>query len=221
MQIRKRKIRLCVAVCYLFSLTFFSCTKNVKRDFFRDMKESYSDLKIDSSSYFLKNFGIISTAREINGNFYWKMSCEKGSLFYISGFIRKIEDSIVLIPSDFNESLNFRQNKLFDFGAPVNSSWNLLFENNGNMLYGDSIVYVGSNKKYGDTVYRYVMHPFYFYKRKNDRSYFDYIFKIDISKNRGILSIITLDRNDGDTLFFTTIYPIEKIKDKRGGKLLL
>jgi hypothetical protein len=220
MQGIKNKVYFFGILYFVMTVTILSCTKNPKRTFFKNMKRAYSDLKIDSSEYFLKDFGVSSNAEKFKGDFYWRIKCRKGSLFYLSGLIRMIDDSIILVPLDATpfESIQY---KLFDFSAATNSSWKTLFESRGNMIYGDSIVYRSVHEEKDDSVFNFCLYPFYFYKKTNNRSYFDYMFLINITKSKGLLNIITVDSFSGDTLFYTTLYPKVKIIDKRKGELRL
>ncbi len=186
------------------------------------MQHLYSNIKIDSSSYFIKNFGLASMSQRIDDKFYWKLSCDKGSFFYLAGYLRLLNDSIVLLPLETKKiSSEINEIKLFDFSAKVETGWSVLFEQEGNMLYGDSIRFLGFNERGGDSIYSFEMRPFYYYKKPNSKSYFDYWFKINTSIKKGILDITAFESYTSDTLFYCSLIPKVTFLDKREGKLRL
>jgi hypothetical protein len=220
MQKRKIENRLWIVLNILL-LVNTGCTKNVHRYFFNNMKESYTDLKIDSSSYFIKGFGMSRSPTKVKDELYWKINCTRSAFFYLAGYLKMEDDSIVLLPIDINSNSIVKEAKLFDFGAPVNSSWSLLLDSKGNMLYGDSVSYLGANKGNEDSVFRFVLRPYYFYKKNNSKSYFSYQFIVDVTKKDGLTNITAIDLTRGDTLFYASLYPKEKVINRLGHKLIL
>lgn len=217
----KNKISIYIFPLCLVCFGISGCVQDQKRDFFTAMQESYTDLKFDSSSYFIKNFGIAQHPEEVEGHLYWKISCDKSSLFYLSGFVRMVGDSLMLTPADKKEPFIETNSMLFDFSAPIGRYWSLYLNNSGNVLYCDSIIYTGVRYNLNDTVFSYSVYPYYFFKKNESKSYFNYSFRINVSRNKGILDIWAYDYSQTDTLFYVALYPKELIIDKRGGRLML
>lgn len=205
----------------LSSLIYSSCKENHNRSFFQSMKKSYNDLMIDSTSYFIKGFGLEKNSKKINDNFYWKINCEKVSFFYLTGYIRQKDDSIILIPININNEFPIKEQKLFDFSNPKQEGWSLCLEA-GKISYCDSVYHLNTSSQNGyEPVYTFAVIPFYYYQANNSRRNFDYWFKVKVSKLKGIIDITTLYSNPTDTLYYCSFYPNETIIDRTGGKLRL
>jgi hypothetical protein len=186
------------------------------------MSSVYPDIKIEGSSYFTRNFGLSDQSHKFNGKSYWKLNCDKESYFYLSGYLRMQNNSVVLLPIEAeNKSLDIKEVKLFDFSANLNSNWFVLFEQEGNMLYGDSIRFLGASQQGRDSASTFEMYPFYYYKKSNTRSYLDHWFRLSVSKSKGILNITAFGNDRFDTLFYYVLIPEPTFLDKTNGELRL
>jgi hypothetical protein len=195
---------------------FFGCKDDIKRPFFTNMKPSYPDLKANSSFYFTKDFGIQSDPVFIGAIPYWRITCSEESYFFMAGFVRELDDSIILIPDVIGPSYKFRHDKLFDFNTNLGSSWNLYLNDERNMIACDSIVYAGLEK---DSIYIYDIYPYYIFKKNNSRSYRGYEFKTSVTKKSGILNVTTFNSSTHDTLFLTSFYPETTITQTNQGSI--
>lgn len=210
-----------VLILLIGSFLKLSCMQTSERNFFNKMR-AYPDIKIEGSSYFIKNFGLSNKSHKIHEKLYWKLNCDKGSYFYLSGYLRMLNDSVVILPIEAeNKSLDINEMKLFDFSEKLDSNWFVFFEQEGKMLYGDSIRFLGVSQQDRDSVSTFEMYPFYYYRKSNTRSYLDHWFKLNVSKSKGILNITAFGNDRFDTLFYFALIPGPIFLDKRDGELRL
>jgi len=194
-----------------------SCTSKTHRNFFIEMKPSFKSFITADSVYFLKDFQISNTPEKIEGAKYWEIRSDKKSIFYIAGFARQINDSIIIKPPDSKG----KKYKLFDFAAAFNDSWNVIWNDDPRVLYGDSIVYKGLKSK-DESIYTFDLYPYFFYTKNQTRELTEYWFRINVSEKYGIIDIVasrsSLSRLD--TSFHVILFPNEKFIDKRIYKTL-
>jgi hypothetical protein len=160
-----------------------------QRDFFKKMQPSFQDIEIDSGFYFIKDFGISQQSVILNGNHYWKLSNNTKSLFNLSGYVRKVNDSIMLLPLKYVDA-SYHETKLFDFSAKKNDNWKVISEvRNENYIGGDSIT-LTDIKPFAnqDTVFEFTLRPFWG-KKHSRLEYLDKTFILEVSKDKGIISI--------------------------------
>jgi hypothetical protein len=180
-----------VATIFIVSFLGLQCRthKNQSRYFFNGMKPSYPDIKIGSNSYFLKSFGISSKATTIRSAQYWKLSCGN-ALFYLSGYLRMLNDSIIFIPIDYNPNVEkIPTYKLFDFNARINNSWKIYYNKETKPTMGDSITYLGGKIIYRDTLFQYSIVPFFLNRKHDGYQEFGPTLKLEVSLKNGITKI--------------------------------
>ena len=200
------------------ALLFLCCNQKKDRTFFQEMKGDFGAITLDSMSFFLNGFGLERDGVLHDGKRYWKLKCKEG-LFFLTGYLRQQNDSIMLLPLTALTSINDKEGKLLDFNAVPNSGWTVLTTTKGKMLRGDSIVYLGMRKVGLDSIFQFEMYPFNFFKEIKIKSYHQPSFRIDISRQKGFVSISAMQNSD--TLVYCPLYPTPKLIDKRGGMLFL
>jgi hypothetical protein len=208
---------LVVSVTILFT---YGCTNEQERNVFKKMHNSFIDLKIDSQNFFIKDFKFSSSPTKINSENYWEIKNDRSSFFHIDGYLRLMDDSIILIKSK-KSSDPLGTCKLFDFSATPNTSWIFIPENDGNILLGDSIIYLGCKRDSKDSIYSFAMFPFHYFKANKSKRILDYGFIMNISKVNGFIDIVTFSDSFSDTLFFVKLNPDPVIVNKLGKRILL
>lgn len=188
---------------------------NHQRDFFIKMKTKYADMAIQKDSYFLKSFGFSRNSNLVGENEYWKLNCGN-SYFFLSGYLRKQNDSIMFVPFDFNTADDkIPEYKLFDFGASKHSNWKIFYNRDTNPTCGDSITYTGKRIADNDTLYQFSMVHFYFDKLAKRSIQFTRGFTLEVSEENGITSIICYGVPLGIE-FKAILYPKEKFINQLG-----
>ena len=188
---------------------------NHQRGFFPKMKSKYTDMAIAKDVYFLKSFGLSSESYLLGKSEYWKLTCGD-SYFFLSGYLRKKNDSIMFVPIDFDSASNvLPEYKLFDFGAPINSNWKIYYNRNVNPTSGDSITYTGKKLEGKDTLYQFSIYHFYFDKLAKRSIQFERDFTLEVSEKNGITSITRYGVPIG-VEFKAILYPKEKFINRLG-----
>ncbi|AXY73436.1 hypothetical protein D3H65_05350 [Paraflavitalea soli] len=211
----------------ILSNTFFigfwflvCCQNKTKPEVFQQMRTKYQDLKIDDSNYFLKDFGWSDNSIKMSGKNYQKLKCSPDSYFFIGGYCRMQNGSLLLIPFDYKNATGFNEDTLFSFNVPEQASWNARFDNDRKMSSGDSIVFTGKTLAQNDTLFNFTLHPFYFYPASGNKHYQAHRFDVEVSKSRGIIRVFTIIGNR-DTLYEATLLPQEKFINRMGNKLII
>ncbi|HEY8929089.1 MAG TPA: hypothetical protein VIM55_07850 [Mucilaginibacter sp.] len=157
------------------------------------MKERYGDMKIDSNSYFLMSFGLSRSATSIHDKNYWKLNCQEGSYFFLSGYLRKQGDVIWYIPSAFASlDMPVKENKLFDFGAKVNDSWAVFNQKIRDELLGDSIKVMSIRRGSRDTIFEYQIAYFQYNTSLKKIIGVGHHFNLEVNPRLGIVSITSI-----------------------------
>lgn len=192
----------------LIMLPFVIGCSSPKRDFFQNMHENFDDIKVDSSFYFIKSFTFSQNPTSIGGIEYWRLRSSEESLFSLSGYLRKLNDSIMLIPE--NGKQNMVERKLFDFRSNKGSHWKVVRGFRGaSSFVGDSVVFSDVKVSKGDTIYSYAMHSFMYNGYEKRTRSTGRVFILEISRRNGIISISKL-RADGRALSFkATLFPVQ------------
>jgi len=204
---QKRRNGIAVISMLLLSV---ACVKQ-KRDFFVGMSDGLQDVKVGDGFYFIKSFGLSSSATEINGVNYWALQNDEKSYFKLNGFLRKLNDSIMLIPFEYNG----REQKLFDFSTKTGASWKITTKYSKLYNSGDLVILSDVKKDAGDTTYLYTLKPFILYKKNQKEEQYGPIFNVEISRRNGIISISKLKAGRPGFDYKLLLYPRQHfIKDK-------
>lgn len=209
--------KVCIVVIYLFLMP--SCKQKEERTFFTKMKSKYKNFKIDSSRFFLKDFGIRNRPININHKDYWEITSDSNSIFGINGYLRYSNNCIYIVVRDAYGKI-MEEQKLFDFDT--SDYYFFEWKIGKNRILGDSIVLQKVSKGSKDTnIYVYRWYEYERYKLRGNKYYFDRCFEVKISKYIGILSITSLFNGCNDTLEYLILYPREELKIKNTNVLLL
>ncbi|MFC0515739.1 hypothetical protein ACFFGT_16075 [Mucilaginibacter angelicae] len=185
-----------ITLCLLVS----SCRNNaIKRDFFLTMKESYKDVPIDSSGYFIRNFGLSSLSETILQKQYWYLNSKEGAYLYLNGLIRRDDQQIMFIPYDLTTPKEF---KLFDFSCDVGANWKIYYDKL-KRHNGDSVVFRGRFKENHELCYVFRIHPFY-NKSDGAKYFYGHTIEVFVSNTNGIISIS--EPADDKFNFFRKLY---------------
>ncbi|MDB5157906.1 MAG: hypothetical protein JWR50_2613 [Mucilaginibacter sp.] len=206
-----RRTKSSIAIIFIFLLSI-ACTKQ-KRDFFNGMSDRFDDVKVNSRFYFIKSFGLVAKPTRINGENYWELKNDQESYFSLSGYIRRLNDSIMLVPVIHNGEEH--EQKLFDFRESKGNAWKTTLKFTEFYNRGDSIKLSNVKIAERDTIYLFKLKPFMLYKKNQKEEYYGHIFELEVSRRNGIISITKLKAGRPGFDYKATLYPKQSfIKDK-------
>jgi hypothetical protein len=208
--------------CFLLSTLFVfiilaaSCKGNMERGVFPKMKDTYDDVRVRDNFFFIKSFGLNQRSLVIEDKLYWNLHSDKDAYFFLSGFIRAFNDSVMFLPYDYLRS--FRQNKekkLFDFSAGKGESWSIQYNDMSNYIMGDSIVFTGKETINNKAIFKFMFHPFT-HRGKKRKYYIDRPLEVYVSKENGIVSIreSLSNRTKIADWLVLTLYPNQKFVNR-------
>lgn len=197
---------------FAIALLVSACGKQ-KRDFFYNMSDHFEDVEVDSQFYFIKSFGLSPMSTKINGIDYWALKNDEKSYFKLQGYLRRLNDSIMLVP--FNNKGGSGEEKLFDFREKKGETWKVTLKTTEYYNSGDSVLLSNITKISGDTIYLYRLRPFIFYKKNQKEEYYGPIFNLEVSRHNGLISITKLKAGRPGFDYKAILYPKQSfIKDK-------
>lgn len=208
-----------ISVLFLCFLANFSCNNAPPRNFFPEMKEKYSDMRIHDRLYFIKSFGLAKKGVYRDGNYYWKINSDSGSYFFLPGYLRKEGDIIWYVPTgSYVPSGHFKEYQLFNFKADTNDRWALYYGKDGSILYGDSVQLKGTNKVGKELFYHFRISEFEIDSVSKIIQGIYHKFDVEVNLRLGIVSITC--KGVPERLYYKAILqPKEKFINTVGGAL--
>ncbi len=185
------------------------CNTKPERDFFTKMETSYPVFKTKARGYLLNGFGLKREARKINGNYYWELTGDMNSFFYLAGNLRYSNDSILYLPKEYKkgELENAKDQMLFNFSKDCPKYWKIFEDTDGKERDGDSIVRQVRTNQTGEEEYFFDIYPFYFHPEYNLDDYKGYYYSLKVSKSQGITEIHGFYTDIKDPLFHIIFLP--------------
>lgn len=204
-----------LAILFTFTIFEFGCKGNLKRAVFPKMKDTFDDVKISDNFFFIKSFGLSKRPLSIDDKLYWNLHSDKNSYFFLSGFVRAVNDSVMFLPYDYAKS--FRRNqekKLFDFSARKKDSWTIQYNDSSNYIMGDSVVYTGEETVNNEAIFKFMFYPFT--HRGKINYYIDRPLEVYVSKENGIVSIreSLSDKNKTTDWLVLILYPKQTFENR-------
>ncbi|MEO3402296.1 hypothetical protein AAFN85_00230 [Mucilaginibacter sp. CAU 1740] len=190
---------------FIAIVLLFSACGRESRDIFPRMSDHFDDVKVNNAFFFIKSFGLSSTPTLINGIDYWLLKNNDDSYFRMKGYLRRLNDSVMVIPSDYNKEI--REEKLFDFSNNRGKAWKVTLKTNKYYNSGDSIQLFNIQKSVGDTLFIYKLRSFVFYKKSQREEHYGPTFQLEVSRKHGIVSITKLKEQGIDFDYRVTLYP--------------
>jgi hypothetical protein len=204
--------KLLVIFLMINGLLFFNgCQSNQKRPFFLGMRNKYDNIPIDSGFYFLKSFGLSDSSATINNRAYWELYSDCKSFFFLKGFIRKLNDSIMFMPHG-GQLLAFgnKEQKIFDFANKSDSTWTISFNNTSKYINGYRIKFRGTTLNKNRIEYNYLFQAYQIRGKSN--YYKDRLFNVKVTKEDGIIQIDHIATDRGLVIYHCQLFPEQLFK---------
>lgn len=185
------------------------------------MKETYTDIKLNTNYYYLKAFGLAKKSKRIKGNDYWDLHSDMKTSFYLDGYIRKQNNSVFLIPHNYNDSsINCNEQLLFNFDCKIDSSWKINYHNNKSYIQGDSIIFKGKIQSNYGVIYKFLFHPYT--KVGQSDYYIDRIFQINVTLKQGIIDVTQFNSPlDTSFTYKAVLFPKQFFVNRAGDRIFL
>lgn len=204
-----------LAALFVFIILAASCKGNTKRGVFPKMKDTYDDVRVRDNFFFIKSLGLNQKSLMIDDKLYWNLHSDKDAYFFLSGFIRAVNDSVMFLPYDnFKSFRKNQEHKLFDFSARKKDSWIIRYNDSSNYIMGDSIVYTGEETVNNETIFKFMFHPFIHSGKRE--YYIDRPLEVYVSKENGIVSVRESLSNKTKTVdwLVLTLYPKQEFMNR-------
>lgn len=215
MERKRNKVLVHLIQILIAAVSLCGCSK--RRSFFVGMSDKIQDIKIDSNFYFLKSFGLDFESKNILYKNYWKLHNDNNSYFKLSGFLRKVQDTIKILPDGFDDDHPAEYDLFILTEKQICHSWIAISKLEKNVLRGDSIVL--SNVIYAnklDTIFNFTLYPFVYGRSNHKFEYYDPIFEVGVSRKNGVINIKSLSSNRRVFKYEAILFPKQLFFNRRG-----